>query len=291
MNPAIHCIFSKRTILGESPLWGPRENVLYWVDIEKPALHRLDPASGQHRQWPMPAEIGSIGLHAKGGLIAALRYGFAHVRLPDGTITMIDTPITQAHGVIFNDGKCDRAGRFWAGTKDVRERDGIASLFQLDTHGQSQEVEHGFTVTNGIAWSPDNTRFYVCNSPARVIYQYDFDLAGGTLRNRQVFATLTEDGGYPDGLTVDSEGGIWNAQWDGWCVTRYLPDGCIDRVIDLPVQRPTSCCFGGPDLTTLYITSASTRLTPIELARNPQAGYVFSVETGIKGIREPEYAG
>ncbi len=290
MHNKIKCIYNTPALLGESPLWHPEEQMLYWVDIEKPALHRLDPRTQQHRMWPMPTEIGCIALCAQGGLVAAMRYGFARIALPAGEVTMITSPVTEADGVMFNDGKCDRAGRFWAGTKDRLEQADIGSLYRLDAQGHCTEMAKGFTVTNGVAWSPDNTVFYVCNSPARIIYQYDFSITSGTLSHKRIFAHLPEDSGYPDGITVDSEGGVWNAHWDGWRVTRYLPNGKIDDVITMPVQRPTSCCFGGTELTTLYITSASTRMSAEELKQNPLAGCVFAVDVGVKGIVETALA-
>ncbi len=287
----VTCIFEASSKLGESPLWHPHENALYWVDIEGCLLHCLNPPTGVHRQWSMPSEIGCIGLASRSGLVAALRDSFVHIHLPSGEVALIDTPLTAEQGVMFNDGKCDRAGRFWAGTKDLLEQSDIGSLYYLDSERQCTESITGFAVSNGIAWSPDNTTFYICNSPAKVIYQYDFDLATAALSNRRVFATLPADAGYPDGLTVDSEGCIWNAHWDGFRITRYLPNGKIDNVIEMPVQRPTSCCFGGVDLTTLFVTSASTRMTAEELEKSPLSGAVFAIDVGIKGIPEPLFLG
>lgn len=287
----IECIYDEPAILGESPLWHPKEQILYWVDIEKPALHCLNPQTKQHKMWSMPTAIGCIALRATGGLVAAMRYGFASIALPTGEVTMLTSLLTDADGVMFNDGKCDRAGRFWAGTKDRAEQADMGSLYKLDANNHVTEMAKGFAVTNGVAWSPDNTTFYVCNSPARIIYQYDFAIESGTVSNKRVFAELPAESGYPDGLTVDSEGGIWNAHWDGWRVTRYLPNGKIDVVIKMPVRRPTSCCFGGADLKTLYVTSASTRMSVEELKENPQAGSVFAMEVGVSGLQEPYFLG
>lgn len=287
----IECIYNQPALLGESPLWDADLQLLYWVDIEKSTLHSLDPRTQQHRVWTMPSEIGCIGLRAGGGLVAALRNGFAKIDLPSGQVSMINTVLTDADGVMFNDGKCDRAGRFWAGTKDLAEQNDIGALYRLDASGQVTEMDRGYTVANGFAWSPDNSILYVCNSAARIIYQFDFDIKNGTLNNKRIFATLPPESGYPDGVTVDSEGGVWNAHWDGWRVTRYLPNGKIDEVIKMPVRRPTSCCFGGPNMTTLYVTSASTRLSAEELKEDKFAGCVFSVDVGIKGLNETKFLG
>ena len=291
INTKIECIYNVPALLGESPLWDPEEQMLYWVDIEKPALHRFNPQTQQHQMWSMPTEIGCIGLHHAGGLIAAMRHGFARIALPSGEVTMMNTILSDADGVMFNDGKCDRAGRFWAGTKDLLEQSDIGALYRFDVTGKSTEITKGFAVSNGFAWSPDNSTMYVCNSPARIIYQYDFDIDTGTLSHKRIFATLSEESGYPDGVTVDSEGGVWNAHWDGGCLTRYLPNGKIDGVIKMPARRPTSCCFGGKNLTTLYVTSASTRLSEDELKQDPKAGCIFSLDVGIKGLLEPKFLG
>lgn len=287
----IECIYDQPALLGEGPLWHPQEHVLYWVDIVKPALHRLDPKTKQHQSWFMPSEIGCIGLRAKGGLIAALRTGFAIIELPSGETRLVNEPIHNKSKTMFNDGKGDRQGRFWAGTKDVAEQAPLGSIYRLDANGECQALDHGFTVSNGLAWSPDNSIMYICDSPARVIYQYDFNPTSGAITNKKIFVRIAEDAGYPDGLTVDKEGYLWSAHWDGWRITRYAPNGAIDRVIEMPVQRPTSCCFGGPKLSTLYVTSASVRLTPAELNRQPLAGCVFAIETTFQGIPEPFYQG
>jgi sugar lactone lactonase YvrE len=287
----IHCIFDEPAILGESALWHAEEQALYWVDILKPALHRLDMLTNQHQMWIMPLEISCIGLHSKNSLIAGLRTGFALITLPKGELSWITQPLnaSERQEVMFNDGKCDRQGRFWAGTKDLLEKSPIAALYRLTSDGLCEKMADKFTVQNGPAWSPDNTTLYVCDSPLRVIYQYRFDSILGTISDRSIFATIPDHAGYPDGITVDSEGYVWNAHWDGWQVTRYAPNGKIDRVINLPVQRPTSCCFGGQDMTTLYITSARVHLSQEELKRGPKAGCVFAVETEIKGLQEPAF--
>jgi len=286
----VKCIFQQqRNILGEGPLWHPREQALYWVDIPKYELHRLEPRSGVHRVWQFHSEIGCIGLHNNGGLIAAFRTGFAHIELPSGKITLINEPIKNQNDVMFNDGKCDRHGRFWAGTKDVKEEQPLGSIYRLDQTGICHEMAKGFTVSNGIAWSPDNKIMYVCDSPAGHIYQYNFDILSGDVSHKRIFASVPSEHGFPDGLTVDSQGYIWSAHWNGWRITRYKPNGQIDLVVQMPVPYVTSCSFGGPDLKTLYITTASRGLTQEELVKAPLAGYIFALETTTTGLTEPVY--
>jgi len=287
----IHCIWDGHATLGESPLWDYREQALYWVDIDGALLHRIDPNNHDHQQWQLPTKIGAIGLHAHGGLIAALRHGFAHIALPSGDITLLDQPIADREDVMFNDGKVDRQGRFWAGTKHIKETEDAAILYRLDPNGSVSQMDDGFTVTNGMAWSPDNTLMYHTDSPKRVIYQYDFDPSSGSINNKRIFVNTKPDAGYPDGSTVDSEGYLWGTHWGGWRITRYAPDGSIDREIAMPIQQVTSCCFGGPNLDILYVTSAARGLSMKERRKQPQAGGVFAIAVDIKGLPEPVYQG
>lgn len=287
----ITCIWDGHNTLGECPIWDVRDQALYWVDIEKADIHKLEPKTSKHQSWPIPSKLGSIALHQDGGLVAALRKGFAHIRLPSGEIAYYDQPIADRDDLKFNDGACDRQGKFWAGTADVKEQEPLGSLYRLNPDGHAEAMDHGFIVSNGIAWSPDNRIMYFADSGARTIFQYEFNPQNSTISNRKIFITLSLQDGYPDGLTVDSEGYIWCAHWDGWRVTRFAPNSEIDCVFNMPVQRPTSCCFGGPDLNILYVTSASRDLTVDELSLGPQAGGVFAIETNFKGLPEPLFLG
>ena len=288
----IDVISEVSSLLGESPLWHPIENCLYWVDIVTASLYRFDPGTKHIEKFCLSSELGCIGWRAKGGLIAALRDRFVTIDTETGFEHVVSYPWKNKKNVMFNDGKCDRHGRFWAGTKDIQEKNSVAALYCLDTAGVSSEfLSNRFTVSNGIAWSLDNSRMYICDSPKRQIYQYDFDLATGRLGPCRVFAQVAANQGFPDGLTVDSEGYVWSCHWDGWQITRYSPQGVVDHVIAVPVPRPTSCCFGGPHLTTLYVTSASVGLSASALLEAPYSGQIFSISTGIKGLAEPPYEG
>jgi sugar lactone lactonase YvrE len=280
-----------RAILGEGPSWCPVERALYWVDIHAPALHRFEPRSGATRRWSLPEDIGSFALRQGGGAVVALRTCLGFLDLDDGRLTRVCEPEADRPHHRFNDGKCDRRGRFWSGTMPTTMREPTGALYRLDPDLTWHRMLDGFTVPNSIAWSPDSRTMYFADTPTRHIFAFDFDLDRGTLANRRVFATVPEGAGYPDGSTVDAEGCLWNAHWDGWRLTRYAPDGRIDRVLELPVQRPTSCAFGGDGLDVLYITSASHRLTPDDLRRGPQAGGLFAVDVGVTGLPEPRFAG
>ncbi len=287
----IKCSWDGQNILGESPLWDHRNNLLYWVDIDQRTLHQLEPSTGDHQSWTFLKKPCCLGLREQGGLISAFSKGFALIELPSGNLTLLEQPLIQHDDVMFNDGKCDRQGCFWAGSKDIDEISPTGKLFRLDPQGNIQTISSGFIVSNGLGWNLDNTIMYFTDSPSRKIYRYDFDSKHGTISAQRIFAKISQDAGFPDGLTVDSEGYIWSAHWDGWRVTRYAPDGTVDRTLQMPVSQPTSCCFGGPELKTLFITSAKRGLTEDQVKQQPQAGGLFAIETDVQGCAEPLYKG
>ncbi|HWA79857.1 MAG TPA: SMP-30/gluconolactonase/LRE family protein [Acetobacteraceae bacterium] len=291
MTPEITLVVPAKNKLGEGPVWCTREQALYWVDIEKSALQRFHPESGAVRRWDLPERIGSLALRESGGAVLALASGFAFFDFASGTLERLAAPEKDNSRNRFNDGKCDRAGRFWAGTMDDRLSEHTGALYRLDPDLACHRMARGIGIPNSIAWSPDDRVFYFADSMDRVIYAYDFDRDSGAIVNRRVFCTMEGQPGSPDGSTVDAEGGLWNAQWDGWRVVRYDPTGRIERIVELPVQKPTSCMFGGPDLTTLYVTSAIWDLDEKALAQQPLAGGLLAVEVGVRGLPEPRFAG
>ena len=286
---ALRPVLEARALLGEGPLWCPIEQALYWIDSVAPAIHRWAPESGATRSWAMPSMIGSMALRAGGGAVVALETGFAFVDLDSGNVTPLIDPEAERPETRFNDGKCDRRGRFWAGTMDRAMAAPLGSLYRLDAALDCRPMADGVTVANGLGWSPDDRTMYHTDSAARRIYAYDFDLDQGSLSGRRVFVELADGTGFPDGLAVDAEGFVWSAIWRGGRVERHAPDGRLDRTVELPITRPTSCIFGGPDLDRLYVTSASARD-----GRDPEpppAGDVFVIETGVRGLPEPRFAG
>ena len=287
----VDCVLAASALLGESPVWCQQEKVVYWVDIKRPAIHRFDPATGACQTWPMPEDVGCLALRRLGGGIAALRSGLATVDFRTGEVCRLLGPTPGTPGIRFNDGRCDRRGRFWVGTLHEQRQTGTAALFRFDPDGRYSKMLGGITVSNGIPWSPDNLTMYFADSWAQTIFSFDFDLDSGTLGSQRVFAEVPRSSGVPDGATVDAEGFVWSANFDGGCLTRYAPDGSIDRLISMPVQRPTSCAFGGEDLSTLYVTSASLNLTEKQRIAAPLAGSLFAVDAGVKGLPEPRFAG
>jgi len=291
MKPEVAAAVAARNTLGEGPVWCPREQALYWVDIEKSSLQRFDPQSGAVRRWVLPERIGSFALRENGGAVLALASGFAFFDLETGALERLTAPEKDNPRNRFNDGKCDRAGRFWAGTMDDRLSQHTGALYCLDPLLSCRRVESGIGIPNSIAWSPDDRVFYFADTMDRVIYAYDFDRAAGMIANRRIFCTMEGQAGAPDGSTVDAEGCLWNAQWDGWRVVRYDPEGRVERIVELPVQKPTSCMFGGPGLATLYVTSAIWDLDEQALARQPLAGALLAMDVGVRGLPEPRFAG
>ena len=285
------CVVDCKNVLGEGPVWCPREQALWWIDISSPALWRFDPRSGAVDHWALPRPPGSFALRNDGGFLIAFRAGLATLDEPGGEIRWLDVPGLDLGDERFNDGKADRAGRFWTGTLDRRLGSAIGQLYRVEPGFRVAAVDRGFTISNGIGWSPDGRTMYFTDTPSRRIYRYDFDPAAGRVANRRVFVEVAAGHGGPDGMTVDAEGHVWSAQFDRWCVNRYAPDGTLERSIRLPVQRPTSCMFGGPDLATLYVTSARMDLAGEALAAQPHAGGVFALEPGVHGLPEPRFNG
>jgi len=286
------CVLAADDLLGEGPVWSERECALYWVDIKGAKLRRYSVDTGAVTSWQLPAEVGSFALRARGGAVVALRTGLHLLDFDSGRATKICDPEGDRPDNRFNDGKCDCRGRFWAGTMRDDENAAEGSLYRLDADHSCTKMLSGVICSNGIGWSPDGATMYYTDTWARRIDAIEFDPETGTLGPRRVFVRDDVPGeGVPDGLTVDREGGVWSAKWDGWRVVRYAPDGSVDRIVATPVQRPTSVAFGGADLDTLYVTSARIGLDPAALRQAPQSGGLFALDPGVRGLPEPEYAG
>jgi sugar lactone lactonase YvrE len=280
-----------RNTLGEVPVWDVAEQALYWVDIEGCLLQRFEPSTGAIRQWRLSERVCALALRKSGGIVLALASGFVFFDPPTGNIERLAAPEADRPNNRMNDGKCDRRGRFWAGTMDDRLTAPTGALYRLDPDLSCHCMESGIGISNSLAWSPDDRVFYFADTLRRTIFAYDFDLASGAISRRRVFADCADQPGSPDGSTIDAEGYLWNAQWDGWRLVRYAPDGRVDRVVALPVQKPTSCMFGGPDLATLYVTSAIWDLRGEALAAQPHAGGVLALDVGVRGLPESRFAG
>lgn len=231
--------------LGEGVLWCPRQQVLWWIDIVGVQLWRYAPASGLADHWALPKRPGSFALRESGGLLFAFQKGFATLDVVGGEFNWCHMAQFASDDERFNDGRVDAAGRFWVGTLDRTVSRPVGQLYRFGTDFGLSAMDRGFTVSNGMGWSPDNRTMYFTDTRAHRIYAHDFDLATGCISNRRSFTAFETGHGGPDGMTVDADGYVWSAQFDRWCLHRYAPDGRLDRVVQLPVQRPTACAFGG----------------------------------------------
>lgn len=296
----VTCVFESHNALGEGPVWDVGEQALYWVDIPRPgsSLHRWKPTTGEHNRWPLPEMATAFALREKGGVLTATPSGVKLFDPQTGNMTLFCQPEKDLPRNRSNDGKCDRKGRFWFGSMwnnldeqggDLPIEQNSGRLYRVDPDGSWREMDAGFGISNTFAWSPDNRTMYFGDTYSG-LYAYDFDLESGTVSNRRDFCMVKEPG-MCDGSTIDAQGYLWNARWDGGCLLRIAPDGTVDRVVELPVSRPTSCTFGGPNLDILYVTSASSGLTAEQRAAQPYAGGIFAVQTGVAGLPEPRFAG
>jgi xylono-1,5-lactonase len=288
-DSTVRCVADVHAVLGEGPVWVAREAALYWLDIRGRKIFRLGD-NGELSQWPTPFRVGSIAPRASGGFIAGTDQGIAEIDLSSGRMNLLFNPDEDLPSNRFNDGKVDRSGRFWAGTMDDSEREASGSLYRFDADLSCATVDRGYKVTNGPAFSPDGARMYHNDSARQVTYLFDLDEAG-VATNRRTFLQFAEGDGYPDGMTVDAEGCLWIAFWDGWAVRRFSPEGELLRAIEMPVARPTSCAFGGPNLDRLYVSSASIGLDETALAMQPNAGGLLMVTPGVQGIADIPFGG
>lgn len=282
----VTCIWPARAILGEGPIWSARDQAVYWVDIKAPAVHRFSLADGSRRSWQMPDSIGwLIERRDHPGFIAGFRRGFAELTLEPLAIDLFCSPESGRPDYRCNDAKADVRGRIWAGTMDDTMQTAAGSLYRLDPNRSWQVVDTGYQVTNGPTVSPDGRTLYHTDSMRSTIYVFDI-ADDGTLTDKRPWVTLPESDGYPDGMTTDAEGGIWVAMWGGGCVRRFLPDGSVDRQINLPVSQVTSCVFAGDALDRLFVTSAAGGAEEEELA-----GALFEVDPGVRGLPTHSFAG
>ncbi|WP_199032028.1 SMP-30/gluconolactonase/LRE family protein [Ralstonia sp. ASV6] len=277
----VQLVQAANAILGEGPLWCPDEQVLYWIDILRPAVYRHTPGVGQTGVWALPESVGSIARLGAGQLLVAMRSGLFALSTVEGSLTRLASVEHASAQQRLNDSAVDPAGRFWVGSM----REGGPSFGKLYRFGGGSapfELDDQWACPNGIGWSPDGTVMYVTDSAKQTIWRYAYSVEHGTATDKQVFATF--DAGTPDGLTVDAEGCVWSALWDGWSVVRLSPEGERVTTVPMPVQRPTSVAFGGDALQTLYVTSASINVDTTGLNAGPLAGGLFAVETSVRGL-------
>ena len=281
-NNSVRCVADVRAILGEGPVWDARDGGLYWVDIEGRRVFCFQPETEAMREWRTPFRLSSLAPRAAGGFIAGTERGFAFVELEGGRFDVFAEPEADRPENRSNDGKLDARGRFWGGTMHNPKRQASGALYRVDADQTITRVDDGYRITNGPAFSLDGRRMYHSDTALQVTYVFDLDDAGRP-SNRRPFLTWGEGEGHPDGMTVDAEDGLWIAFWGASCLRRYAPDGALLAILPVPVEQPSSCVFGGPDLDRLFITTARESLSEERLADQPQAGGLFVADAGLLG--------
>ena len=288
-EPAI--VLDHTCLLGEGPVWDAVQKVICWVDILNGTIHEYSPEKNTHKTIPVHQMIGTVAVCTDGNFIAALQNGFAFVNRSSGEIKMMHDPENHLPGNRFNDGKCDPAGRFWAGTMSLDDVPYKGNVYSVDKDWTIKKNIENVSISNGMAWSIDNTLLYYIDTPGFEIVAYNYAKNTGSISNKRRIIKIEKEDGYPDGMTIDNEGMLWIAHWDGWQVTRWNPATAEKLLsVKLPVAKVTSCTFGGNNLQDLYITSAKTGLTEEALQQQPLAGALFVLKNcGFKGMPAFEF--
>ncbi|MBB5437627.1 sugar lactone lactonase YvrE [Pedobacter sp. AK017] len=268
-----------------------KKQVICWIDILRGEIHQYSPVDSTHVKLAVPPLTGSMALCKDGNFIAALRSGISFIDRKTAEIKFISNPETHLPFNRFNEGKCDPEGRFWVGTMSLTDEEKKGSVYALDEKLKIDKKITEVSISNGLAWSGDKKTLYYIDTPTFEIVSYDYDSSTGTITNRKVVIKVSEKDGYPDGMTIDNEGMLWVAHWDGWQITRWDPiNGEKLLSIPMPVARVTSCTFGGKNLNDLYVTSARTGLSTSDLKKQPEAGAIFVIRnSSFKGLPAIEF--
>jgi sugar lactone lactonase YvrE len=283
-------ILDARASCGEGPIWA--NDRLYWIDITDGAVHVYDPRSGENSSTYTGEMVGTVVPRTSGGVAVAAQQGFCALDLGTGELTVLNDPEADNPKTRFNDGKCDPAGRFWAGACPVDEESPIGTLYRLDADLTAHAQVSGLTIPNGIVWSLDNTTMYYIDTPTYRVDAFDYDPATGEVANRRTACEIPESMGWPDGMSIDAKGHIWIGMWGGHGVTHWNPEtGEYLGKIEVPAAQVTACAFGGPNLEDLYITSARRGRSAPELKSEPNAGGLFKANVGVQGIPAHAFAG
>jgi len=297
MISAPELILDARADLGEGPAWGSHTGSLYWVDIHAGRLHTFNPEDGSDRLVEVDEYLGCAAPRGTGGLVIGLRSGFATIDFAPAAgeplkLRAFLNPEPDLPGNRFNNGKCDPAGRFLAGSMDDAEIEPSGSLYSLSPNGQVKTLLTGTCIANGLAWSPDYLTFYFINTPNRTVMAYDYDLATGAIANPRLVISVPPALGWPDGMTSDTQGQLWVAIWGGAKLTRWNPaSGQLLEEIPFPELNVSSCAFGGPHLTDLYVTNAPKEMHAEQLAKYPLSGGLFRIRTDIEGLPTFSFGG
>jgi sugar lactone lactonase YvrE len=289
----IECVVRSGDVLGEAPLWCDRTKRLWWIDVRRPVIQCYDAASGKHFAVRLSSDmtVGSIALREAGDFLLATNSGlYAYDPEKSEPPRLLADP--EAPGIRLNDGRCDRRGRFWVGSmKDGMPRSPAGNFFRIDPDLSAHHQFDGVYLPNSVAFGADNKTLYFADTHPAIIWAFDFDLDDGVISNRRVFQDLSNGPGLPDGSAVDADNCLWNAVLGTGELVRYTPQGKVDRRIKLPVTHATCPSFGGNDLSTLYVTTHTQRMSPEEVARDPLGGSLFAVRAGVQGLPEARFKG
>lgn len=285
----VRCAVRSADILGEGPVWAAAEGRLYWFDIKGRRLNWLNHDSGAVGSFDLPWRASVAAPRTRGGLTLATEAGIAALDTTTGATELL-VPMDLGPGFRSNDGKIDPKGRIWWSSMDDDGGKRTGVLFRTDPDLSTHQVLDDLHIANTVSVTADGATLYLADSARQLIWTFAIS-DQGQLSGRRAFLDMSGEQGSPDGSAIDAEGHLWNVQWGAWRMVRYAPDGSVDRTIPLPVQKATSCAFGGPDLATLYITSAAEGLSPKALADQPLAGSLFAFEPGVRGLALPAFAG
>lgn len=279
----IQCIWEGTSILGESPIWDEAKQCLYWIDIGLPILHCLNMVTTEYSSFATPSPLCSIVLCKNGDILATMGQQFVFFRQPDFAMDFIGILGVADENIVLNDGKCDARGRFWVGTRDTLQTRPVSALYLFNESDPPEPIVENLVVSNGLGWSPDNKTFYLTDSIKKTIYRHSYELDKAVIGAGDVFVKVDEEGVFPDGLAIDEEENVWVAMWGAGKIVCYQKNGDIAYSLNLPAKNITSCCFGGRDFKTLYITSAS-----IDFHGNTNlgtnAGCIFAVDVPKRGL-------
>ena len=292
MSITADLVVDAKAHLGEGPIWDAQKQVLYWVNIMGDEVHIYDPATKIDRAIPVGQHVGTVVSRASGGLILALHHGFASLDVDTGKVEIINDPEAHLPNNRFNDGQCDPAGRLWAGTMALDEAGATGSLYMLDTDLSVHKMLDNVSISNGICWSADNRTMYFIDTPLGTVDAFDFDLETGAISNRRSIITIPDGEGYPDGMTIDSEGMLWVAHWAGFRITQWNPaTGEKLQTVHAAAPNTSACAFGGKNLDELYISTARHLVDEAVLAEYPHTGGLFMAKVDAQGVEAFEFNG
>ncbi len=290
MNTAEHFLAMQHE-MGETPTWVPEENALYWVNIPQHTIYRYDSIRGEYESFQPELPVRALTRRSGGDWLLIANTGLAFWNRQTNSCEFLVDPCADIPDCELNDGVIDRQGRLLTGSYNLNTLDAAdGALYRLDAGRSVHELDTGLVLSNGMGVSPDGNTLYVAEMFAHKITAYDYESETGSVSNRRSFVDIPEDAGMPDGLTVDSEGGVWAAHWGGWRVTRHDPAGKLERTVKVPTEIVTSVGFGGPEMNELYITTAWYSLSEEQRKEQTQAGDLFRIKTNVQGIVEPGFS-